>query len=132
MDQLTKHNVTIIRYSCLTGKAVWIYQGLSRHGGRQAYLMAWKKELERVKNWREHVMKRKATIMKILNDCMANQPITGELSPEKQAAARTLLKLAETEPECYRGFYDHIIEERRRRAEDAEIRRQMREREKKA
>ena len=31
--------------------------------------------------------------------------------------------------ECDRGFYDHIVETRERRRQDAEIRRQMRERE---
>lgn len=76
--------------------------------------------------WPEMMSRRKANILRLLNDCMASASITGEIPKEKQEAARRLVALSESPPACYRDFYNHIIEQRRRRKEDMEIRRQMR------
>lgn len=104
-----------IRKSCITGKAVWIYQNPYSTGLRMAYHRACKKEEERVRRWGDTVAKRKANIQRLLGDLMAKIPVTGSLSAEKRAAARMLASLAENPPVCYNGFYEHILEERRRR-----------------
>ena len=57
--------------------------------------------------------------------------LTSELTPEQKQAAKELQAMAKKEPPCDREFYNHIMEERRRRKEDREIRRKMREREEK-
>ena len=129
MEKIRKYNVTILRHSCITGKLIWVYRGMSRHAGRDAYYRACKREIERVKHWPEYVAERKAQILKLLNDCLAKFPIDYVLTPEQKKAARTLMKIAEEEPECDMEFYNHVMEERRRREEDKRIRQQMRERE---
>lgn len=129
MEKIRKYNVTVIRRSCITGKIIWFYRGMSKNAANVAYHRAWKHELERVKHWPEVVAERKANILRLLNNCLANLPITAELTPKQKAAVRRLRKMAEEEPECDMDFYNHIIEEQRRRAEDKRIRQQMRERE---
>jgi hypothetical protein len=125
----SKHGVTVICYSCLTGKAVWLYRGPSRGAANVAYWRACKKEIEYVRQWPRYVAERKAFYEGILNGCLASLPIDAELTPSQKAAAKVLRKLADEKLPCYMEFYNHIMEERRRREEDREIRRQMRERE---
>ena len=130
MKKKKKPAVTIIKRSLLTGMAVWIYRG---SGAAKtvwaAYDRARRSELERVSHWSEHVAQRKANILRMLNDCMANMPINEPLPPEVEAAARRLVSMAETPPDIDLEFYNHIMEEKRRREEDKRIRMQMRERE---
>ena len=120
-----------IRRSCITGKVVWVYRGRTKAAAHVAYWRACKAEIERVKQWPEIMARRRAWILKILNDAMANLPIDAELTPEQKQAAKELQAMAKKEPPCDREFYNHIMEERRRRKEDKEIRRKMREREEK-
>ena len=121
--------VTIIRYSCLTGKAVWVYRGPSKGAACLAYWRACKAEIERVHHWSDIVVQRADGIRRLLTQCMADKPIDAELTAEQKEGARQLMAISKKPPVCDREFYDHIMEERRRRAEDREIRRQMRERE---
>ena len=123
------HSVTIILKSCLTGTAVWIYRGKSRNAARKAYWFACRKEMERVRRMAEAAERRRANVMRMLSELTAGMPATAELPPEKRQLARQLLSLSERK-EPAGEFYDHIMEERRRRDEDREIRRRMREREK--
>lgn len=122
------HNITIILKSCLTGTAVWIYQGPSRNAARLAYWRACKKEVERVGRLAEAAERRRANILRMLSELTAGMPATAEMPPEKKRLARQLLALAERKIPAG-AFYEHIMEERRRREEDRRIRRQMRERE---
>lgn len=123
------HSVTIILKSCLTGKAVWIYRGPSRNAARLAYWRACRKEVERVRRWTEAAERRRANIMRILTELTAGMPAIAELPPEKRQLAKQLLSLSEKKIPAGGAFYDHIMEEQRRREEDRRIRRQMRERE---
>lgn len=125
-----KHSssVTVIRRSCLTGKVVWIYRGTSRAAARVAYLRACRKEVDRVRSWKEWVRLRKATVLRILSECTASLSIDAVLTPEQTEAARKLQAIGKKDVECDTDFYDHIMEERRRREEDKEIRNKMRER----
>lgn len=126
-----RYPVTIIRRSCLTDNAVWIYRGPTHNAARKAYWIACKAEVERVEHWREHVALRTANISRLLSECLAEIPINAELTPEQKKAVRQLQSLMKKGIACHMEFYEHIMEQRRRREEDREIRRQMREREKK-
>ena len=125
-----KGNVLVIRKSCLTGKVVWIYWGPTRKAANVAYHRACKEELKRINHWKERADIRRRNILNILNECLADIPVTEALTPEQAEAARQLRNLSKEDIACHREFYEHIIEEQRRRAEDKKIRQQMREREK--
>lgn len=112
-----QRKLTFIQYSCITGKAVWLCHTLPYKSRWKAYKTACLHEVERVRNWGQTMAVRKANILRLLSDCTAHLPVSGELPPEKKAAARQLHQIAEQQPECYRMFYDHILEERRLRAE---------------
>lgn len=126
---MKKPLVTIIKRSCLTGKAVWVYQGKSLNAARKAYWVARKKEIERVKNWPKTAEAYTAYIRNFINSLLEKIPINCELTPDQREAIRELKALEKKGIECDLEFYNHIMEERRRREEDREIRRQMRERE---
>lgn len=125
-----KHIVTILRKSCLTGKVVWIYRGPSKNAARVAYHRACKHELERMKHWSERVARRMTNIARLLSDCMSEIPINADLTPEQKEAAKQLLKLSKENADCHREFYEHVVEERRRRKEADAIRQEMRRRKK--
>ena len=121
---------TIIRRSCLTGQVVWVYRGPSEEAGRKAYMRACRREVQRVRRWANTVARRMAAVTGLLSRCRASLPDAEALTPRQAEAARTLQAVAKADVPCHRDFYDHIIEERRRRRRDSEIRRKMREREK--
>lgn len=123
---MKKHrSVTVILRSCLTGRFVWIYQGPSRDAARKAYLRACEKEIDWVRNRSESMARRTAAITRLLTNCLAEKPIDEELTPEQQEAAKELQAISNKPLECNSEFYGHIMEERRRRKEDREIRRKM-------
>ena len=109
-----KHRTWVIRYSCLTGKAVWIYRSPSNGAMWLAYWRARKQELERVRNWNKTMAQRKSNILRLLSDCTASVPITDDLPPDKRDAAQRLRRMAEAPKSCHRDFYNHLKEERRR------------------
>lgn len=111
----SKHTSLIIRYSCLTGKAVWIYNAPSNGAMWTAYWRARRSEVERVRNWSQTVALRKANILRLLSDCTASLPVTGDLPPGKREAALRLRQVAEAPKACHRDFYNHLMEEQRRR-----------------
>ena len=97
----------VIRYSCITGKAVWIYRNLSKEAVRQAYCRARKREEERVRRWGNIVATRKANIRRMLSRLMEAIPVTENLSAEKKKAARQLADMADAPLACDRGFLEH-------------------------
>lgn len=121
--------VLVIRKSCLTGKIVWVYYGLNKKAAYVAYCRACKLEIKKQNNWEETSEKRKRRILKLLNDCLAEIPITTPLTKEQTEMARELRTIAEEDIACHREFYNHIMEERKRRTEDRKIREEMRKRE---
>ena len=126
---LRKYPVTVIVRSCLTGAPVWVYQGASKNGARQAYWRACKAEIEFVSRLPEYCAQWKAGLERFISSCMEKYPIDAKLTPEQAAAAKKLRAMLKKGPDINLDFYNHVMEERRRRAEDHEIRRQMRERE---
>lgn len=107
--------VRIIRRSCLTGKAVWVYVGPSYEAARALYYKACKREVERVRNWPEMMKKRAEAIGRYINDLTSRIPINAELTPEQKEGIRTLQAIQKNTPECDMEFYNHIMEEARRR-----------------
>lgn len=112
-----KRRTLVIRYSCLTGKAVWIYRSPSDNAMRLAYWRARKREIERVQNWSKTAAIRKSNILHLLEDCTASLPDDGELPPDKAKAVARLRRTAKTPMPCDRDFYNHLIEEMRRHKE---------------
>lgn len=121
--------VTVIRYSCVTGKAVWLYQGQSTDGLRKMYWRARRKEQTRARWFMRRVECRKRNIQHLLDECMAALPILGELTEEQRDAVRRLKAIIKEKQERYSAFYYHIQNVRRRRKRDSDIRKKMRERE---
>lgn len=125
MNRYQDNLITVIRRSCLTGNAVWVYRGPSANAARMKYWRAANKEVERVRNWSSHVSVRTANIIRLQTECMNQLPINAEIPPSKSAAAKRLQAMAKLKESCYLEFFNHIMEERRRKKKDREIRRSM-------
>ena len=121
--------VTVIKYSCVTGQAVWLYRGQSIAGMRKMYWRARRWEIALERRWKRVMQRREKRILQLLDECQAALPILGELTKEQREAIRTLRRLAANPPKYYTAFYNHVRTERRRRKRDHEIRQKMRERE---
>lgn len=122
-----KIQAIVIRRSCLTGRAVWMWCGKSRCAAYKAYSRACAAEVDRVRRWGETTVRRRSAILQLLNECLADIPITQSLTPEQTAAATALRELSREDVGCDREFYNHIIEERRRRADIRQMRKAERE-----
>lgn len=107
-------NLTFIRRSCLTGRAVWIYRGPSEHAADESYRRACIREIERVRHFSDMAATRTRNISRLLNDCMDGIPFTAELTPQQREAAEQLHSLM-SRGAYVSEFYEHIVEERRRR-----------------
>lgn len=107
-----------IRRSCITGKVVWIYIGPSEPSAVKAYCRARCSELKRFSKWAETVTYRMANVKRLLNDCMQHLPINAELTPQQQQAVRQLLSIAKQTLSGRSEFYEHIMEENRRKQQD--------------
>ena len=118
--------VIVLRKSCLTGKVVWLYRAPSQEAIWKAYSRACQAELERRSQYDEMQERRKANVLQLLAECTS---AAGEMTPEKKSLARQLRALSKEMPPFQSEFYDHVVEERKRREEDRLIRQQMRERE---
>lgn len=124
-NKKSTEQVLVLRRSCLTGRIVWLYRGASKRAAATAYYRACIKELHDHKHRNHQQAERQRNIMHILNECIADLDPTLPLTKEQQQSARLLRKLAEEPISTSNDFYEHVVEERRRRAEDREIRRQM-------
>lgn len=120
--------VTALLRSCVNDRVVWIYHGTTRQAVRLAYWKVCRKEIERMRNWPATAAARMEPLERLLAVCTASMSGVTDPTPAQKEALRTLRTLCRRPPECDTDFYDHIVEERRRRAEDREIRRRMRER----
>ena len=118
----------IIRKSCLTGKAMWIYTGASIEGAKNAYKRARRAEMERVSKWAETTVCRMENIKRLLNDCLSELPINAQLTPQQLKAVKELQTIARQSINGCSEFYNHVVETNRRRRQNMEIRRKMRER----
>lgn len=107
--------VTVIRYSCVTGQAVWLYRGQSHGAMHKAYQRVRRREIALERRWPRMMERRRASILFLLNECLAAMPLLGKPTKEQREAAKTLQYLVDNPPKYYSGFYNHIRAERRRR-----------------
>jgi hypothetical protein len=94
----------------------------------KAYQRAVKHEIEYVKNYADRAARRMNAFATFLASFIKD---IGALTPQQREAVAKIQAEQQADTVCQSEFYDHIMEQRRRRAADAEIRRQMRERDKK-
>lgn len=114
MNNLVRKFVAV-RKSCLTGRAVWIYQGKSRAGASQAYARAFQREI-RVRENCENISKVRAkNILSLLTECLSTTSVFESFSIEKKRAIETLKALSAVDIEYDCTFYNHYIEERSRK-----------------
>lgn len=108
----------IIRYSCLTGKAIWVYhRNISDHAIRYAYRLACKHELNRVRNWGRTVARRKENIQRLLSKLTEKSSIFAVLPPNKMTAIRQILSVTKEGITCHEEFYNHILQEQKLKKE---------------
>ena len=122
------NDVTVIKRSDTTGRAVWLYQGSSKEGARKAYERVRRKEISRVRWWKNRMKRRTKAILTFLEKLVEALPMMGEISPEKKKAIRDLQRLAENPPPCDTDLYNQARRERKKwkkRKEEAQRRREQ-------
>lgn len=109
------NDVTVIKRSDTTGRAVWLYQGSSKEGARKAYERVRRKENTRVRWWKSRMKRRAKTILTFLEKLVEALPMMGDIPPEKRQAIRDLQHLADNPPPCDTELYNQLQQERRKR-----------------
>lgn len=116
-----KHNkkniITVIRRSCINGLVVWIYRGPSKDAAKKAYLRACKQEVKRVKTWMQKINDVQRSISLFISSCMDSMPINANLTDTQKNAVKQLQHIRNEQRPCHMDFYNHIIEEARRKNE---------------
>lgn len=119
MRKKRKKTVTIVKRSCITGKIIWVYRGASSNGAHVAYWRACKKEVRRVRQRKAIMNERRRRLMKLLaisDSSSTDSSIFGACrTPEQVKAIKSIIQMWKQEPSQDRNFYDHLIEEARRR-----------------
>lgn len=119
MIKQKNHIITFVKRSCITGNIVWVYRGKSQEGARKAYWRACKREVRRVRQWMSKMSERKHRLMQILaggdSSSSYSAYIRDSMSSEQHKAVHEIAQMCKTQPPKYGEFYDHIIEEARRR-----------------
>lgn len=103
-----QQRIIVIRKSRLTGRAVWMYEGSTRRAAHWAYWYACRKEVQRVNTWCDRALRRKSNILRLLNKCLERIPLAAVLTPEQNAAARTLRKISKEAYLPDMEFYNYI------------------------
>ena len=127
MKHRTK-DVIVIKRSSTTGRAVWLYQGSSKEGARKAYERVRRKEISRVRWWKNRMKRRANAILTFLEKLVETLPMMGVISPEKKKAIRDLQRLAENPPPCDTDLYNQARRERKKwmkRKEELQWRREQ-------
>ena len=81
----------------------------------RAYQRIRRREIALERRWPRMMKRRQASILFLINECLAAIPILGKPTKEQRESAETLQYLADNPPKYYTGFYNHIRAERRRR-----------------
>lgn len=121
-------DVIVIKRSSTTGRAVWLYQGSSKEGARKAYERVRRKEISRVRWWKNRMKRRANAILTFLEKLVEALPMMGVISPEKKKAIRDLQRLAENPPPCDTDLYNQARRERKKwmkRKEESQRRREQ-------
>ena len=111
--------------SCITGRVVWVFYRKFRYGRllskvnaakRQAHKRAVAAEKKRWQQMPETDAIRKQSILRKINDCLADIPADKSLSPEQRKMVNELRKLSVENIGGSSEFYEHIMEKERRAA----------------
>ena len=70
-----------------------------------------------MKTWPQKVAECRARVKQLLDNCIAALPINAELTKQQKDAIRYLQSVIREPVPCHSEFYDHIVEEARRRNE---------------
>ena len=108
----------ILKHSCLTGRVVWAYRCDTEEAARRAYYRACKKEVRRIRQWSAKMAERKrkrAMIFNGSNSSSSGINVNKYKDPAVRRLARQMCKLIKDQPPKDTTFYDHIVEEAKRR-----------------
>ena len=108
----------ILKRSCLTGKVVWAYRCDTEKAARIAYYRACKKEVRRIRQWSAKMAERKRKLVSIFNGGNSSSSginVNKYKDPAVRRLARQMCKLIKAQPPKDTAFYDHIVEEAKRR-----------------
>lgn len=105
-------DVTVIHYSCVTGHAVWIYQGTSKDAAYRQYYRVVQAERKRMRQWRSWQRKWSGNIIRLMDECIASLPIVGTLTRAQRDAIRKLRAMADNPPEFVSPLLEHDRERR--------------------
>lgn len=112
MYQRRPYQYRYICYSCVTGQAVWIYQGPSKEGMKRKYYRTVAIERKRKRQWPKRQRIWQDGIRHLLDECQAALPILGKLTKEQREAIRTLQHMIDNPPEFSSPLLDHDSERR--------------------
>lgn len=112
MYQRRPYQYRYICYSCVTGQAIWLYQGQSREGMKKKYYRT--VDIERKRKRQRAKLQRtwQAGIRHLLDECQAALPILGTLTKAQREAIRTLQHMIDNPPEFSSPLLDHDRERR--------------------
>ena len=126
------HKKLYMHRSILTGKVIWLCYATSPGAKRLCYYRAVKYDAKLSKLWPKMEERRMQVVHHILDECLADIPVTKQLTPVQRNAAKRLQVIAEESIPFYRVFGDHVREERRRLARFRQMMSERRERERNA
>ena len=111
---MKRRGILTILKSCLTGKAIWIYRGPTKHSAGKAYRRACYFEKKWSRRFLRAITKRKNNIQGFLGNLVASHPFTERLPQPTRRAARKIGNVSKKESRHQSEFYQHIKEERKR------------------
>lgn len=109
---------TYVKRSCLTGEIVWVCRSTSRSAAYCAYWRTCKHEVTRIRHWMQRMEKRKRRLLGIIihdDSSSASSAALREMTPAQRRAVNEVKRIIERQPSKHSDYYDHIIEEARRR-----------------
>lgn len=122
MPQKRKKKLFVKR-SCLTGKIVWAKYCATPRGAQDAYQRACRKEVRRYRDYSLTMKRRRQKLFSVIgitdsssaSSSVSSLASRSGLTPKQRAAIREIQALDRDRPPQGGEFYDHIIEEARRR-----------------
>lgn len=111
---------TYVKRSCIDGKIVWLYRGASSNGMNLAYWRTMREEVKRVRLWGMRMAERRHILMSLIPGCGNTSSINVLLhnksfTKEQRLAIRAIDRLIRDVSPQGSEFYNHILEEARRR-----------------
>lgn len=103
---------TTIKYSCISGQAVWLYQGPTKKAMLRSYYRTVERERKRKRQWPKVQQRWREDITRLLDECIAALSLMGDLTKVQREAIKTLRTMADNPPEFVSPMLDHDRERR--------------------